>query len=433
VDRRMLAFGTIRAGSAVRSWISSWRSACIAPFALVIGLTSASHGQGPNSTKSSTVLEPPASQMAEPGYLEPISDPLFGTSYVRITKPGGEIVPRASCGLHYCRHRYSSAQAWNADQSLLVITAGCPGFCFLDGKEYRPLFWRPGSRTECEWHPTDPALMICVADREIYSWEVRNDVKRSIYLSKSHAGLRFGPSKGNLSLDGAKLAVRAVNVLGDEVVFVYDIVERKKYPDISLSELEGANSYCTVSPSGRFIFCYQRSSENTNTAYVLTLEGDRVQHWAEHHRPGHGDLTVDEDGQDVYVGISKSQLDKFHVIKRRLEDGAITDLLTRSSAQHVSARSIKRPGWVFVTFGTASATGRRAEGWAPYIQEIAALKLDGSGSLRRIVHTQSAKHDYWSEPHASPSPDGSKVIWASNWGHPGGPVSSYVASIIWEP
>jgi hypothetical protein len=371
--------------------------------------------------------------MPEPGYLEAVSDPLLGTTFSRITTPGRELVPGASCSLKYCRHRYSGAQAWNADQSLLVITAGCPGFCFLDGQEYKPLFWRPGSRTECEWHPTDPALMICVADREIYSWEVRNNTKKSIYLTQSYAGLRFGPSKGNLSSDGKKLTVRAVDLLGEEVVFAYDIFEGKKYPDIRLSELQGVNSYCTVSPSGRFIFCYQTYSEKINTAYVLTLEGERVQHWAEHHRPGHGDLTVDQDGRDVYVGISKSQPDKFHVIKRRLEDGAITDLLTRSSAQHVSARSIKRPGWVFVTFGTAIAKGRGAEGWAPYIQEIAALKLDGSGDLRQIVHTRSAKHDYWSEAHASPSPDGSKIIWASNWDRAGGPVSSYVASVRWEP
>jgi hypothetical protein len=222
-------------------------------------------------------------------------------------------------------------------------------------------------------------------------------------------------------------------MLGDQVIFAYDLVENKKYPDINLSELQGVNSYCTIAPSGRFIFCYQRFSEKTNTAYVLDLEGRQVQHWVEHHRPGHGDLTLDEDGRDVYVGISKSQPDKFHVIKRRLEDGTITELLARSSAQHVSARNINRPGWVFVTFGTARPKVRDADGWAPYFQEIAALKLDGSGNLRQIVHTRSAKQDYWSEPHASPSPDGSKVIWASNWERAGNPVSSYVARVIWEP
>jgi len=419
------ALGILRVGSMLGRWMPPWIGACIASLAVAAGLASASQAQEATSAKA-----PPPQ---EPGYLEPASDPVLGTAFVRITTPGREISAQTACGLDYCRHRYSSAQAWNADQSLLVITAGCPGFCFLDGKEYVPLFWRPSSRAECEWHPTDPTLMICVTNKEIYSWEVRKDIKRPIYNSQDYTGLRFGPSKGNLSLDGAKLAVRGVNRLGEEVVFAYDIAESKKYPDIKLSALKGANSYCTIAPSGRFIFCYQEHTEDANAAYVLTLDGGLVQHWPEHHRPGHGDLTVDADGRDIYVGISKSDPDKFHVIKRRLEDGVVTNLLTRSSAQHVSARNIKRPGWVFVTFGPSVPTGRRAKGWAPYIQEIAALRLDGSGLLREIVHTQSAKHNYWSEAHASPSPDGSQVIWASNWGRPGGPVSSYVARVIWEP
>jgi hypothetical protein len=433
MEKRAIAFDMVWVYSAIQSQISFWRSVYVASLALAIGVAGISYTYGSNGAVSPTAKEQLASQMTEPGYLEVMNDPMLGTKFSRVTTPGRELMAGVLCNPKYCRHRYSSAQAWNADESLLVITAGCPGFCFLDGQDYKPLFSRPTSQTECEWHPTDPALMICVADREIYSWEVRGDTKKPIYLPQSYTSLRFGPSKGNLSLDGKKLTVRAVDLSGEEIVFAYDISKGIKYPDIRLSELKGANSYCTISPTGQYIFCYQSNSEEINTAYVLTLEGERVQYWVEDHRPGHGDLTIDQDGRDIYVGISKSQPDKFHVIKRRLEDGTITSLLTRSSAQHVSARNTKKPGWVFVTFGTAPPKKARAEGSVPYIQEIAALKIDGGGELRRIVHTRSAKYDYRSEAHASPSPDGSKVIWASNWGHAGGPVSSYVASIGWEP
>ncbi len=70
-------------------------------------------------------------------------------------------------------------------------------------------------------------------------------------------------------------------------------------------------------------------------------------------------------------------------------------------------------------------------GWAPFYAEIVALRIDGSGALRRIVHTRSARADYWSEAHASPSPDGTQVVWASNWGRAGGPVAAYVARLSW--
>src|SRR5882757_5459290 len=56
-----------------------------------------------------------------PDYLRPARDPASGTVFIRITKPGilgNGIV----CSTQYCTHRYSSAQAWNADQSLLVIS-----------------------------------------------------------------------------------------------------------------------------------------------------------------------------------------------------------------------------------------------------------------------------------------------------------------------
>jgi hypothetical protein len=100
-----------------------------------------------------------------PDYLQPVIDVAFGTSFTRVTDPGQEILPGIYCKVEYCTHRYSSSQAWNADQSLLVIANGCSGLCFLDGATYTPLFHRTAPN-ECEWHPVNPALMICVSDDE---------------------------------------------------------------------------------------------------------------------------------------------------------------------------------------------------------------------------------------------------------------------------
>ena len=83
------------------------------------------------------------SEIPEPGYLQSAADPAFGTPFTRVTDPGQETLPRMPCSQAYCTHRYSSSQAWNADQSLLVIANGCTGLCFLDGRSYEPLFERP--------------------------------------------------------------------------------------------------------------------------------------------------------------------------------------------------------------------------------------------------------------------------------------------------
>ncbi len=371
--------------------------------------------------------------MPRPPYLQPATDPAFGTPIIRITDPGRELLTGVSCTPDSCRHRYASSEAWNANQSLIVIQKGCPGLCFLDGQSFRPLFQRRAGGA-CEWHPTDPDLMICVGETGIYRWSVREDTRSTTYLPAGYRDLKFGPGKGNLSRDGSRLVVRALDPAGAPVAFAYDLESGTKYPDIRLVELSGTNSYCSISPSGSFVYCFQtekQGEETVNESYVFDIEGKVVQHWAEDHRPGHGDMTIDADGSDVYVGISKSEPDKFQVIKRRLSDGVVTVLSPRGMAQHVSLRNVNLPGWAFVTFGgTAERASRR--GVLPIYQEIVALRIDGSGEMRRIAQTRSVPDGYQSEAHASPSPDGSQVVWASNWGKPEDGVAAYVARMQWD-
>jgi hypothetical protein len=365
-----------------------------------------------------------------PGYLAPVVDASLGTTLVRVTTPDSPMGNGMVCKRSYCTHRYSSAQAWNADQSLLLIVNGCNGLCFLDGHTYAPLFRRQRGG-ECEWHPQDPEVMICVAGRRISRWSPRSNAEDVILETEAYRELQFGPYKGNPSWDGNRIVVRAIGQQGTLVAFAMDLSDRRKFPDIELARIPGKNSYCGISPLGKYIFCQQSLIDFTDQAFVFSIEGDLLQSWTEHHRPGHGDMTVDAGGDEVYVGISKSAPDKYQVIKRRLQDGQVTALAPYGEAQHASMRAIRRPGWVFMSYAGAALAPAGGKKVAPFAQEVIALKIDGSGEFRRIAHTRNAPYDYWSETHGSPSPDGSQVIWSSNWGQRGGPVFDFVSRIDW--
>ena len=395
---------------------------CAAPVASCGG------GSSAETTSTAVILTTPP--MPRPAYLKTVLDPVFGTKFTKVTDPGQRLAAGISCDLAYCRHRYSSTQAWNADQSLLVITNGCNGTCFLDGRTYKAAF-RRSLTDDCKWHPANPKVMICVNASKIYIWTPRTNEVNVVYAPVDYTKISFGPYKGNPSNNGNLIVVRATNRAGSLVAFAYDLAANKKYPDIDVSGLPGTNEYCGISPSGKYVLCLQTLPDGVETAHVFTIEGAQIQHWTEHHRPAHGDMTLDADGSDVIVGISKADPDKWHVIKRRLTDGTVTNLAPAGYATHASVRNINQPGWAILSYEGSHSDVTGSSDMAPFYREVVALRIDGSGEIRRIVQTRNAESDYYSETHASPSPDGSQIIWSSNWGEAGGPVTDYVARVGW--
>lgn len=353
-----------------------------------------------------------------PPYLKPVVDPTTGARVVRVSAPG-EPVPGLPLNWgDVARHHYSLDQPWSADKALLMLDRGMPGLLFLDGRTFEPLFVRR-ARGESRWHPQMPGTQILLDGQTLSLWDVRSDASTKIETFTGYRRLAFGPNKGNPSQDGRMVALVAKDATGRQVAFAYDLVTRRKFPDIDLSDKQV--SYVTISPSGRYIVVHgklwgevQAKGDQTE---VLDLLGRRVgPAWAEYGRPSHFDLGFDAAGEEVAVGVSKSSPNLWHVIKRRLRDGAVTSLSEKPGfASHTSLRASEHPGWGFVTFGS----GEDRKGWLPYRQEIVAIKLDGSGEGVRVARTLSTGTPYEAEAHGVPSPDGCKVAFASDWGIPG--------------
>ena len=115
--------------------------------------------------------------------------------------------------------------------------------------------------------------------------------------------------------------------------------------------------------------------------------------------------------------------ERWQIIARRLVDGKASVLSPPCFASHVSKRNLRDPDWVFATFNPVEPR----PGFAPYSGEIAAISMDGQHAVRRLAQTHAAPNGYLTEPHGSPSPDGRRVIFASNWGDKAGPIAAYVA------
>jgi hypothetical protein len=365
--------------------------------------------------------------VSRPAYLASYRDPIFGTEVTRITgDPGSPLADSAmKTWGSIARHAYSKIAAWNADESLLVIanekSPSGNEAVFLDGQTYRSLFTRP-IRGEKRWHPTRPEWMICTEGNDLVWWNPREDRRDVLAQFPGYTRLSIGPGEGNLSWDGRWIVVTATAPSGRRVAFVFDCERRQKYPDLDVDGIR--LDWASISPLGNYIVVDADAfTELEDNAQVYDREGRKVGAlWAEYGRPSHYDLTVDENGDEVAVGVSKSRPDNGRVIKRRLRDGEITVLTAAGYASHTSTRNIRRPGWAYVTYHT------RAESWPPYHDEVVAVKLDGSLQVERFAHLHTLIKDYLTEPHGVPSPDGRRVLWASNWENPAArPVGAYVA------
>ena len=123
----------------------------------------------------------------------------------------------------------------------------------------------------------------------------------------------------------------------------------------------------------------------------------------------HGDNAL-VDGREVFVANNAPDVVSFD-----LATGAGTTLLTGSAFEygHVSGRGLLP---ILSNYDTAITEGR------PGHDQLVALNPDGSVVLFGFAHRSGTS--YAGQPHAVASRDGTRVLFASDWG---GSVNAYVS------
>jgi hypothetical protein len=403
-------------------------------------------------------------QFPKQSYGMPFSYPTFGTRLIRITGVPGQIFLIESGGGGMwggnARHHYSKDQPWNADGSLIAIlneVGGIPNAVLLDGDTYQPKYGKCGNYSlgDDRWHPRYPHIRINARSSALEWFDVVACTQVRSWTLPFSPGGAFGAYEGNPSFDGRFAVMCTMDGTKLCVVDMDPQPPFAPYPNKRIgpvytgAPVSGYNfDWASVSPSGKYcVVAYDEPYTdhlrvfdiNSTTlaitprptppsSLLCTCVGETASDgWIYH--LGHADMTLNpfDSNEDVIIGQIRtpycpsknpggSSFGK--VVMVRLRDNKVSTVTTgnnEASPFHISTRNFKRPGWAYVSYWPGS--GSR------FNDEIIAVKTDGSGKVERLAHTHSAAYDpgqdddisYYSSAQAVPSPDGRRVIFASNW------------------
>jgi len=363
------------------------------------------------------VSTPPAPDPRPPRAL-PVVDPVHHTCVVRVTDHAAEV--RSG----FARNEYSRRQAFNADDTRLMVVAE-DGFWHqyaVSDLEYLGKLPGLAGDSEPQWHPTDPELLrflpnngvgMRIEEVDVRSGQVRTLADLGARLRalwpKAHA--MWTRSEGSPSrdqrywafqVDDAKwkgLGLISYDLKEDRIVASYDLARnRKDRPD-----------HISMSPSGRYIVV---SWLDAVTAFRNDFTEPRVLQ----RKSEHSDIAIGADGDDTYVAIDY-EASGGPLFAVNLRTGQRTDLLKTylsgtATALHVSGKAYARPGWVLVS--TYADYGKAGPQWLH--RRVFAMSLEREPRIVNLAHHQSSANGYFTEPQASTNRDLTRALFSSNWG-----------------
>jgi hypothetical protein len=411
------------------------------------------------------ILEPP---LTRPNPGEAFIDPAFGTRQLRL-------VDAQALGYPQVTPTSAQLQAWNADQSLIMLNAG--DYIILDASTFQVVhtmdLGQTGNEGAPRWSPTDPYVLYyldfnkssCSQAAALMRYRLILDAPISqgrelVRCFTEYTRFLRDQSHEELSDDGRFIALMGLKSTSTNKWgyiaegFVYDLVNDVKYAalEIPVNPQVGprACDHIRVAPSGRYVLLQCAPGvERFHGLEAYTLE---MQYLGKVHAGnGQGDVTRDADGNDVAVidNVNNAALftDKHYIVKARIPDGhdaatrgdltATVKLLALdwSLIGDVSCRNLRAPEWCAVST-YATQTGVK-NGLQPFEDEIFKLylgSLDTAPNVERLAHHRSSplgvpgrdlctNFNPWAQPNATANRDGTQILYATNWRQPCDPLN----------
>lgn len=353
----------------------------------------------------------PMQALTKPAYLDTVVDPSFGTTIRKITNAsaGKRIVPL-----------YSTIQVWNANETyMIVFDVDNNIHKLLNGQTYQ--FIRNLSDIDTDddeqifWDFNDP-------DCFYYIYAPSDILKRyhvSSALQDNVANLRnvfnpvcpditLGDDVGIMSRDSDVIAFRFGTNAGYSLKISTAIYTTFAFPVYNLAPAPG--------PSGTFFYHYGKIYDaNGNLMYTLNAVSPSE----------HACLGKLANGHDAYFAVAFDPGPnggcQGDIVAHDMTTGLCFPITGSSlgysypkSGIHISSLAHKNTdgGWV-----VASMIGNTT-GQSLLDQELIIAKADqGNVKVCRIRHHRSNKDvfGYYAEPHATISPSGTRVLFASDW------------------
>lgn len=363
-------------------------------------------------------------------------DPEFGTRITRVTDadPGEVIKPM-----------YSTIQAWNCDESLLILyrtseTAGSSGHYLYDGQSYaflRELDINPTDLEHVVWSTSDPDILYFPESlmegpayvNRLIEYRVSTGARRVVRDFAARDGISgylfgFGGDPQFSSWDNRFFGFLAPE--NDPVRYgIYD----RENDSVAMLSGEGSGGVAPMpGPSGRTFYLGGKVLDSSMNELLTLAMANPEEHASIGRLPnGHDAIFMAEfDGSDPGTLISYD-----------METGARRALIAESlgypyppHGTHVCALAFRAPNLIGV-----SVVGYDADGQTLLDNEI--LVVDSSdGTVARVCHHRSRAQapnnegpmGYWAEPHVVISPSGTRLLFGSDW-EGGASVDSYVVEL----
>jgi hypothetical protein len=344
------------------------------------------------------------------------ADPAYGTCVVRVTDHAADGVGK------FARNDYSRRQAFNADDSKMVVATSDGSWHLYDANAPCHLgkLEGLGGDAEPQWHPRDPNLLYYFPPfgigMQIHQLDVRTgksrvvgDLARRLTAVWPSARAAWTKSEGSPSADGRYwgfmvddadwhgLGLVTYDLETDRILATYDLAKNRKARPDHVSMSPSGNNIIVSWDDGPYAFTRDFSS-----GLKLHAKGE------------HSDLAVDLSGDDVYVSIDYEG-PKGPVFMRNLRTGLRTDLFPTylehtATAIHFSGRAFKKPGWVLAS--TYAESGGPLQ-WMH--AKVFAVELNARPRIVHLAHHHAVHDEYFTEPHAAVNRDFTRVVFNSNW------------------